>query len=100
MCIRDSPHVGVSIPAMISGTPVPAGVRTGAAMLDDHGWRANLDIDALREGHAGDAEECCSSNEKQFLFHRCGSSFRGKIWGPVRGEILIAAAQPMEPDLG
>jgi hypothetical protein len=67
--VAGNPDMGVSIPAVVAGDPDPAVVRTGTAMLNDYGWRANLDIDALRERQAGDTEECSCSNEEQFLFH-------------------------------
>jgi hypothetical protein len=83
--VARNPHMGVSIPAMVSADPDIAWMRTGTAMFNNDGWRADLYIDALGERHAGETEERSCSNEEQFLFHRCGSSFRGKIWS-VRGE--------------
>jgi hypothetical protein len=97
--VARDPDMGVSIPAVVATDPDPAGMRTGTAMFDDDGWRADLDIDVLRERHAGDTEQCSGGNEKQFLSHGCGSSFRGKM-GIVRGETSNAAAQPMEPGRG
>jgi hypothetical protein len=86
--VARNPHMGVSIPAMVSADPNPAWMGARTAMFNNDGWRADLDIDTLGEGNAGETEERSCGNEEEFLFHRCGSSFRGKILGPVlRGEI-------------
>jgi hypothetical protein len=67
--VAGNPDVGVPIPAMVAGDPNPARMRAGTPMLDDYGWRADLDVDALRERHAGETEECGGSQEEQSLFH-------------------------------
>jgi len=70
------PDVGMAIPAMVAGNPDPSIVRTGSAVLDARGRRADLHVNALSEsgGNRGEAEQGRGGDKKQFL-HRSGFSF-------------------------
>lgn len=43
------PDIRVPVPAVIAGSPDPAVMGTGTWMFNDDGWRADLNVDALRQ---------------------------------------------------
>lgn len=85
-----NPDIRATVPAMVSGAPVPAVMGPRRTVLHPHRGRPNLYIDVLRESRRDHREtyQCCGCNEKQFL-HGRGIPFSRKFVSVAARVLLL-----------